>query len=168
MTDVRVITESDWGMLRDTRLCALRDAPHAFTGEYDHEAGRDEQWWRAWLRRDVWLLAFHDRHLGGPAGMASVSQGPVSRASDPYINSLWVNPRHRRKHIGRRLVEAIVDMVVKEGAEAVSLWVLDGNHAARALYQASGFVHTGERQLAPGCTGRYEERMLRRLHRRRA
>ena len=47
------------------------------------------------------------------------------------------------------------------GAAAVSLWVLDGNDAAREFYMAIGFVPTGERQLAPGSSDLHEQRMRR-------
>jgi len=45
------------------------------------------------------------------------------------------------------------------GAEAIALWVADGNDAVLRLYQAQGFMVTGERDLVRGTL--MEERMRR-------
>jgi RimJ/RimL family protein N-acetyltransferase len=44
-------------------------------------------------------------------------------------------------------------------------WVLDGNDAARRVYQRLGFVFTGERQPLPTAPGRMEERLVLRIGR---
>ena len=54
--------------------------------------------------------------------------------------------------------------MAEAGADAVSLWILDGNEAALGLYLAAGFTLTGHRQLVPGSVNRHEERLTKHLH----
>ncbi len=51
------------------------------------------------------------------------------------------------------------------GVTELYAWVLDGNDAARRVYQRLGFVLTGERQPLPGSMGRMEERLVLRIGR---
>jgi ribosomal protein S18 acetylase RimI-like enzyme len=158
---IRDLTEDDWWLLRWIRLRALEDAPHAFTSEYDDEAARDEFGWRESLRVQLWLAAFLDEMTSLPVGVVAASfESPVP-VGEPFISSLWVHPRHRRRGIARRLVHTASEHVAARGAEAISLWVLEGNEGAYGLYRALGFEPTGERQIAPGRAARHERRMRR-------
>ena len=42
-------------------------------------------------------------------------------------------------------------------------WALDGNHAARRVYERLGFLATGVRQPFPGAPGRIEEQLQYRI-----
>ncbi len=163
MAAIRDISEDDWRLLRAIRLRALQDAPHAFTSDYGYEAGHDERRWRELLRSYLWLLAFEDGTADPPVGVIAATREPMAPPGEPFISSLWVAPGHRRRGIARGLIQAAADHAAGWGAEAVSLWVLDGNEAAHRLYAAVGFVHTGERQRAPGPSNLHERRMRRRL-----
>jgi ribosomal protein S18 acetylase RimI-like enzyme len=156
---IRDLTEDDWRLLRSIRLRALQDAPHAFTSDYGDEAGHDEPRWRESLRIHLWLVAFQDEMAAPPVGVIAATRECMAPAGEPFISSLWVDPRHRRRGIARRLIHTAAERVAARGAEAVSLWVLEGNDAAYGLYAALGFKHTGERQLAPGSSTRHERRM---------
>lgn len=159
MAAIRDASGDDWELLREIRLLALQDAPHAFASSRDCEAGRDEGWWRDWLRSELWLLAFEDGNADQPIGMIATSREPHPPAGEPFISSLWVDPEHRRHGIATLLLQAATDRALARGAIAVSLWVLDGNKAARQFYEALGFVHTGQRQPAPGSINTLECRM---------
>jgi ribosomal protein S18 acetylase RimI-like enzyme len=163
MAAIRDASEEDWELLRAIRLLALRNAPLAFASNYDREADRDEQWWRGWLRSELWLLAFQDSVAAQPVGVIAATRVPLALVGEPFISSLWVDPRHRRHRIASRLVQAAADRVAARGADAVSLWVLDGNNAAIQLYEAMGFTRTGECQPAPGPADLLEWRMRKRL-----
>ncbi|MFI5064495.1 MAG: GNAT family N-acetyltransferase [Streptosporangiales bacterium] len=163
MTDVRALTEADWRRLRLIRLRALRDAPHAFISSYYHEAGHDADWWRERLSNDTWLLAFCAATSIQPIGVISATLGLIDSSPHPYVNSLWVARAHRRRHVARTLLHAVLAHLAEEGADAASLWILDGNEAALRLYLAAGFTPTGHRQLVPGSVNRHEERLTKHL-----
>ena len=52
--------------------------------------------------------------------------------------------RSCRRGIGRRLWQAVRRGVAARNGAAVTLWVLQGNHAAQRFYQAQGFVADGQ------------------------
>jgi len=160
---IRDTTEDDWQLLRMIRLAALEDSPDAFTSGHGDEAGHDEQQWRDWLRSDMWFLAFADGASPAPVGVVAATREPSPPAGEYFISSLWVDPRHRRRGIARDLIQAAADRVASTGATVVSLWVLDGNKAARQFYLAVGFVDAGPRKLAPGSWHVHENRMRRRV-----
>ncbi len=163
MAAIRDASEDDWGLLRTIRLLALQDAPFAFASSYDREADRDEEWWRDLLRSELWFLAFQPDAVTRPVGVIAATRAPVPPVGEPFLSSLWVDPRHRRLGIGRGLIQAAADLVAADGAEAVSLWVLDSNIVASQFYAAMGFVSTGECQAAPGPAGVLEWRMRKSL-----
>jgi ribosomal protein S18 acetylase RimI-like enzyme len=53
----------------------------------------------------------------------------------------------------------MLDRLRAAGMVRAWLWVLGGNAPARRLYEALGFVSTGERQPLKKDPARYEERM---------
>jgi GNAT superfamily N-acetyltransferase len=163
MPVIRDTTEDDWQLLRTIRLLALQDSPGAFASDYGAEVRHHEQWWREWLRRDMWLLAFENGMAPEPVGVIAATREPPAPAGEHFISSLWVAPLHRRRGIAGGLVEAAAERAAVGGATAVSLWVLDGNDAARQFYTAIGFVSTDECQPAPGRSGLLEWRMRRRV-----
>lgn len=163
MAAIRDATEDDWALLRAIRLDALLRAPRAFVSTHDREVGYNERQWRNWLRRDLWLLAFTDPSSGEPIGIIAATREPVAPCGEPFISSVWVDPKHRKQGIAKELIRAATDRVAARGATAVSLWVLDGNKRARKLYTAMGFTITKDRQLAPGRSKVRERRMSKSL-----
>ncbi|MBR3838037.1 MAG: ribosomal protein S18-alanine N-acetyltransferase [Clostridia bacterium] len=59
---------------------------------------------------------------------------------------IGVDPRFRRKGLGARLIRQFRLMAENEGAEVLFLEVRKSNTGAAALYEACGFVKTGERK----------------------
>jgi GNAT superfamily N-acetyltransferase len=74
--------------------------------------------------------------------------------------SMWVSPPARGKGYGSALIAAVNEWAVA-GGWTLALWVTDGNQPARTLYEAEGFVATGERQPLPSDPERDELRMVR-------
>lgn len=66
------------------------------------------------------------------------------------ILTVAVLPAFRRQGLGRILVEQAVVGACAQGARRMFLEVAQGNRAALALYEASGFVTTGVRKAYYG------------------
>lgn len=62
------------------------------------------------------------------------------------IENVAVAQIARKRGLGRRLVEALLDLAVAEQAQRVYLEVRESNHPARSLYGSTGFVETGRRK----------------------
>jgi ribosomal protein S18 acetylase RimI-like enzyme len=83
----------------------------------------------------------------GDAIAGYVAIGPptpvASNAHVLMVRGLAVDPAWRGRGIGRRLVDAAVAEAERRGARRLTLRVLAPNAAARALYEAAGFVVEG-------------------------
>lgn len=62
------------------------------------------------------------------------------------INQVAVEPLHRKKGVGGKMLAALLDKLGKAGADAVTLEVRKSNEAAIALYESMGFVMEGIRK----------------------
>jgi ribosomal-protein-alanine N-acetyltransferase len=77
------------------------------------------------------LIAKVDSEIAGfVIGRASVDRN----ALNGHILTLDVSPRHRRKGVGKKLLEEIERIFKEKGAEACYLEVREGNAAALSLY----------------------------------
>ena len=103
---------------------------------------------RGWTRQDIaGLLAspgtdgFLLEEKSDDIGMAICRVA----ADEAELLTVAVNPHHRRRGAGRRLLEAVIGQVRLAGARTLFLEVGADNPAARALYDSLGFVVAGRR-----------------------
>jgi len=134
---IHPVGAADWERLRDARLRALADAPHAFASTLESErAFADEVWQQRATPREA-SCAFAVEKDGR---FDAIVSGFI--ADDPdavHLVAMWVAPELRRSGVGRRLVDAIVDWARMCGARRVCLCVESGNVDARRLYERCGF-----------------------------
>ena len=131
--NLRFLRPADWRTLRDVRLAALQDSPHAFTSRYAQERRWTEREWRRTLKSSTWIVA---QKAGEVAGLArSVRERGIPRARN--LESIWVAPIYRHQGVCRDLVLALADRERRMGATRLLLWVLDGNHDALRAYERS-------------------------------
>ena len=70
-----------------------------------------------------------------PCGTATCYLCP-SVAGRAYFTSAWIDPRYRRRGLGRRLVEAAIAWAASRGAGALRHWVDDTNPSAAEFYRS--------------------------------
>jgi GNAT superfamily N-acetyltransferase len=139
-TTFRRLTGDDWALLREVRLAALADAPHAYGSTLAREEGFGEPDWRRRLSGDgVWVAALRDEV---PVGLAGAY---LPERDTPMLVAMWVRPGHRGLRVGDGLITAIVDWAAENRWSRVVLRVADGNDAARKLFLRAGFEPTGVR-----------------------
>ncbi|HKP16467.1 MAG TPA: GNAT family N-acetyltransferase [Gemmatimonadaceae bacterium] len=105
-------------------------------GVFDHAV---QPHWRATFLADPRHHLVVARSDGIVVGMASaVDYVHPDKAPQLWINEVGVSPAYRRRGIGRRLVERLVELATELGCTEV--WVLTdtGNAAANRLYAAAG------------------------------
>lgn len=99
---------------------------------------------RAMRRRETSVLiacgrpSYVARERPGVAGFAIMDFGD-ERA---HLVLLAVQPMHRRRGIGRRLVEWLVESALTAGMASIHLELRADNEAARRFYRAVGFSET--------------------------
>src|SRR5262245_46446708 len=119
--NLQLLTPGDWPLLRDARLEALRESPHAFLSSHTREAGWTEAQWRRAFDTTTWILA---HSAGTVIGLAGSVREP-GRPSRPHIESVWVAPEHRRRGVSRALVGSLVEIEHEKGVTDLRLWVLE-------------------------------------------
>jgi L-amino acid N-acyltransferase YncA len=159
VVEVALLTRAEWPQLRTARLRALHDSPDAFLSEYERERGWSQREWLRMFESAVWVVA---RSRGRIVGLARSSRH-AARPWQRHVESVWVEPRFRRRGITRRLIEGLIQQERGESITELAVWVIHGNDGARRVYERLGFRPTGERQRVPEGADRFEERLLLRI-----
>jgi len=63
-----------------------------------------------------------------------------------HVYAMWVAPDARGAGVGRALLDAVAGWARDRGCDHLVLSVTDSNEIARRVYEAYGFVDTGERR----------------------
>jgi ribosomal-protein-alanine N-acetyltransferase len=101
---------------------------------------------------DPWSLDAFRTALSGMMLVVTAGDGvagyAVAHGVDEVaeILNVAVDPSHRRRGIGRRLVLEVCRRLFDHGAETVFLEVRASNTTAQALYQGLGFTAVGRRR----------------------
>jgi DNA-binding MarR family transcriptional regulator/GNAT superfamily N-acetyltransferase len=117
---------------------------YGFNHEFDaYVAGGMARFIEEISERDhLWIAEVRNRFAGSIA---------IVRHGDKTAQLRWliVEPRERKKGIGRQLVTEAVRFSREKGYQAVILWTIDFLHAARRLYSSAGFqlVETKDSQV---------------------
>jgi len=90
-------------------------------------------------RLACYLVAREFHRIVGYAGMWVI-------LDEAHVTTIAVDPLHRRRHVGERLLVALIDEAMKRGARWVTLEVRKSNLGAQALYRKYGFKDIGIRK----------------------
>lgn len=145
--DFRLLSTRDWGLARNARLAALRDAPQSFLPTEPHEFSWSDERWRRSCRTGRWAVARSDGDIVGLARLTEEDDGP-------HLGSVWTDPRHRRRGVASSLVRLLVNAL---GERDVFVWIIRPNPEALLLYMSLGFERMNVIQELRGI-GRFEER----------
>ncbi len=159
--DVEVLRAepADWETVKQVRLRALADAPHAFGSTLVRECRFDDQQWQRRIGGGNWFLARSQGRAVGVVATVVEQDSP----DEHHLVAMWVEPAQRGTATASNLVEAVCRRARAAGASAVTLWVANGNPRARRFYERLGFHPTNERKPLPSAPEVSEERMRRRL-----
>jgi len=171
---IRTSQLGDGMLLKQVRMRALADAPYAFGGPETlaREQSLPDQYWHElarelagevpeWRDRCVSYLIL-DGDVVSATGSSVVCNRALRRA---YFDAAWVDPRYRRRGLGRWLVREASAWAAARGCDHLKLWVDDANPAAAAFYRALGFQFTGETRPVSPESRLAESSMEIRLHR---
>jgi GNAT superfamily N-acetyltransferase len=137
--------------LRELRLRALADAPHAFYSSLSKEETRLLE---DWERHAASLAESEDEAMfvavqrGQWVGMAGAFL-PLAKPGTATTWAGWVEPTARKHGLGLALVEAVADWARERGASRLELAVAETNESALAFSLGAGFRPTGEVKPVP-------------------
>src|SRR6266567_634145 len=147
----------DAALYRDIRLEALRANPEAFGSTFETENAQPSSWFFDRLGTTTVLGAFNDMKLVAMAGFA-IQQGQKC-AHKGLLWGMYVRPGARGTGVGRRLIDAVLD-VARQRVELIQLTVVRDNEQARRLYASLGFLDYGLEKNALKQDGRYYDEVL--------
>ncbi|WP_030610371.1 GNAT family N-acetyltransferase [Streptomyces sclerotialus] len=149
--EIRPVSAGEWRSLKELRLSALSDpaASIAFLTTYAQASAYPDEQWQENARaselgsRVVTYVGVASD--GGWAGMATVLLETPEQPKAKVVG-FYVRPEHRRTGLAGALLRAAVERATEgpAGAESVFLSVHERNVRAQRLYEAHGFVRTGE------------------------
>ena len=142
---IRRTTDDDWRELRDLRLEALADTPHAFGETLAVARTHAEAEWRARGARGhnphSILLAAIDDETGDWVGTMG---GYLDTPTTPMLVGVYVTPTHRGSMAG--VTDALLDTVeewARTEGDSLTLHVHEANPRAIAFYTRRGYESTG-------------------------
>lgn len=143
---VRRARADEWEALREIRLTALADSPHAFGSMLAEERDADEARWRGWITGEGWAGAVATFITDGPGPLLGMATGyrPDDRPTTGWLFAMWVRPERRGEGIGRQLVAAVEEWAAALDIDQLLLHVTDGNDGAVRFYASCGFVGTSD------------------------
>jgi hypothetical protein len=86
MAGLRFLDQSEWRLLRDVRLRALKNDPESFLSTYEREATYHPSNWQVELERGMWLIAFHNAE---PVGLLGATPEPDIAPDTRYLAYLY-------------------------------------------------------------------------------
>jgi ribosomal protein S18 acetylase RimI-like enzyme len=108
---------------------------------------RAVRWSRVVVDPEVTMfVAVDSPSVVGFCSLMSSRDGDAPRSTGE-IATLYVDPRHWRRGVGRALVDSVVIAALERGFQAMSLWVLATNAPARAFYESLGFSPDGQSKV---------------------
>ena len=116
--------------------------------------------WTEGIFRDCLRVGYHCRVLEQVGDI--MAYGVMSVAvSEAHLLNLCVRPESQRQGHGRRMLNHLIDLANRAGADVVLLEVRISNESAIALYNALGFNEIGQRkQYYPARQGREDALIL--------
>ncbi|KAJ7074162.1 acyl-CoA N-acyltransferase [Mycena amicta] len=149
------ISSADLDAYIALRLLALKTNPEAFGSTYTRELLNTLEIWRERIGnpgRITFIAAdSQDAREGEWAGTASIITPELAEADMYYLVGMWVHPDHRRKGVGKTLVQNAIAWVraqtegQPDSKRRISLEVHRPNTGAKAMYDGLGFSEGGER-----------------------
>jgi ribosomal-protein-alanine N-acetyltransferase len=106
----------------------------------------DEPWSERVLRDEIAAPGRSYVVAEDPVGRVVGYAGLLVAAGEAHVMTIAVDPEHRGRGIGTRLMLAVARAGLEAGAEHLTLEVRDGNESARRLYERFGFRPAGMRR----------------------
>lgn len=144
MIEVRPIAPDEGQLLREVRLAALAEAPAAFLETHEEVLADPIDAWDSRAAAgtgegDALIVLALDG--GRPVGVAGIARDIGQRRRHrATMWGVWVNPSHRGRGVGRRIVTEALDWARAREVRAVYLEVVEDADPARSLYGRMGFV----------------------------
>jgi ribosomal protein S18 acetylase RimI-like enzyme len=171
---VRKATASDSQIIANNLLFAMEDIVYKFIGEEDADKAREfmvhfvAKENNQYSYQNCWVVEENEKVVAAmnvyDGGQLSELRQPIieylrskfkidftaedeTQAGEFYIDCIGVNPNHRSKGIGTRLLQFVIEEYVSKNNQTLGLLVDEINPHAKRLYSKLGFKSVGSKVL---------------------
>lgn len=157
--EVRRLVADDAEAFSFLRREVTRDNPVPMGLTFEEELTRTLEGFRAQLSAPLPNAVFGCFVLGELAATAAVSRAGQFPSSHHKMVmwGVFTSPRHRRRGLGRQVVETALQHAFDNGVHRVNLQVYLPNESAILLYKSIGFVEYGVESEAVCLDGQYHD-----------
>ncbi len=151
--EIRGLMRTEWPVLKQLRLRALREAPDAFSPTYAEHKDQPDAYWQSGAERlarphaRMFVAWMHDAPKRDESAGDDAAMGLISavrdRAGIGHLGAFWVDPRARGTGLGTQLFDAAMQWLEHSQCSSLELSVTEGNDAAEAMYRRRGFARDG-------------------------
>jgi ribosomal protein S18 acetylase RimI-like enzyme len=154
---IRRLLPANAAEYRRLRLRGLRESPTAFGSSFAEESRRPFKAFVARLEQTEakWVFgAFERKRLVGVVTL--LREEKMKERHKASIVGMYVDPKTRRKGVGRQLLDAAIDAARQlRGLKQVRLGVVEVNRPALRLYRSAGFKLYGREEAALLVAGKF-------------
>lgn len=131
-----------WKEYKTMRCAALAEAPYAYSSTLENALERSAEDWMQITHQytshsnSVTYFAFEDN---AACGMSAC----VISGEEVELYAVWVDPAHRRKGVGRALIDFGRTWSRSKSATQLRVGIFDDNIDALAFYRSVGFTDSG-------------------------
>jgi len=144
MLEYRISTAKDIDLMMDSRLEMLREVNN-LSDDYEYDEDFVSASRKYFLEGDqTTVLVLDNDRVIACASLSYITIMPTfahPTGKRAHLMNVYTAKEYRRKGIGVRMVEMLIDEAWKNGATEISL---DSTEAGRPLYLKCGFVGSGE------------------------
>ncbi|KAJ6502210.1 hypothetical protein C8R45DRAFT_895526 [Mycena sanguinolenta] len=151
-------SEYDVLKYKEVRLLGLKTNPEAFGSTFEGESKNTYHQWKTRIDnegRATFMARLVSKDANGVAqeewvGTASILTPAYSGLPTYFVVGMWVHPEHRRKGVGRKLMEFGIEWVRsrtegladEDETRQLKLEVHRPNRGAKTLYDGLGFLES--------------------------
>lgn len=135
----------DWDQYRSIRLLALQTNPDLFGSQYQQEAAKSADDWKALLHNDLRAIfgLFDEDTLIGLTGVA-IKQDNLQKA---IFFSSFIAPSHRGQGLSKLFYKTRLAWAITQGCTSIIVAHRVGNLSSQAAIQRSGFTYAGSEDV---------------------
>ncbi len=142
---IRSLDKSEWMLLKDLRLQALSQSPDSFWEKYEEANSFPDNYWKNLTNElcrpngsRMFIAKTNTEKMGF---VYAIFQDETCK-----LGGLWVNPNHRNKGVGRKLIQKVVNWTSNiQKKKTLKLWASIDETVS--FYEALGFKPTSHTKV---------------------
>lgn len=148
---IKRLTTTDWKILREIRLDALRTNPDVFLKSVAEEEAKSPSHWTDMVKDETSDAIFGLYDTGQIIGLTGAFRWKDSPSDTVILGMSFIKPAYRGRNLSELLYKARIDWAwAQSGITRIIVSHREGNEASKAANQKWGFVFYGTEIITYG------------------